>query len=366
MAELRLVELEKRFPDGTVALDRVSLDAVDGELLVLVGPSGCGKSTALRVVAGLERPSAGQVWIGAREVTRLPPQERDVAMVFQSYALYPHKSVRDNLAFGLRVRGAAAATIARKVAEVAETLELTPLLGRRPGELSGGQRQRVALGRAIVRAPQLFLLDEPLSNLDARLRLQTRAELAQLSRRLGTTMVYVTHDQEEAMTLGHRIAVMRAGRVEQVGAPLEVFQRPASVFVAGFLGAPPMSFLAGEVTAAAGETRVRGPGFSLRVDGDAALPPRLVVGIRPHDLALAPISDGDLHGKVEWLEALGRDVVLHVRLDAATLVRVLVPPEDAPAAGATVSLRLRADRLHLFDEATGRRVDQPARRTPTT
>jgi multiple sugar transport system ATP-binding protein len=363
MAELRLCELDKHFPDGTRALDRVSLTAADGELLVLVGPSGCGKSTALRVVAGLERPSAGQVWIGAREVTRLPPQERDVAMVFQSYALYPHKSVRENLAFGLRVRGTPRAALERKVAEVAEVLELTPLLARKPGELSGGQRQRVALGRAIARAPQLFLLDEPLSNLDARLRLQTRAELAQLSRRLGTTMLYVTHDQEEAMTLGHRVAVMRAGRVEQVGAPLEVYQRPASLFVAGFLGAPPMNFLPGSVESSG----VRGPGFVLALAGTAGLPARVVVGVRPHDLALVPAGEGDLRGAVEWREALGRDVVCHLRPEgapAAMVFRVLAPAEDAPALGEVVSVRFRADRVHLFDETSGERLDQ--RRTPTT
>jgi multiple sugar transport system ATP-binding protein len=349
MAELRVVELEKRFPDGTLALDRVSLTVADGELLVLVGPSGCGKSTAMRVIAGLEPPTGGQVWIGGQDVTRLRPQERDVAMVFQSYALYPHKSVRENLGFGLRVRGTPAAEVAKKVEHVAELLELTPLLARRPRELSGGQRQRVALGRAIARAPRLFILDEPLSNLDARLRLQTRAELAQLSRRLGTTMLYVTHDQEEAMTLGHRVAVMRAGQVEQLGAPLEIYRRPANLFVAGFLGAPPMSFLTGQREG----TCLRGDGFTLEL-GSTDLPERLVAGIRPHDVVLD--ERAELRGGVEWIEALGRDVVCHVRLGQASTLRVLAPPDASPAVGDRVGLALPHERLHLFDEATGRRV----------
>jgi multiple sugar transport system ATP-binding protein len=344
MAGLRLEGVSKVFPDGTRALDDVSLEAADGELLVLVGPSGCGKSTAMRIVAGLDAPTAGKVVIGDREVTRMGPQERDVAMVFQSYALYPHKTVRDNLGFGLRVRGVARADVAKRVGEVAEVLELTPLLARKPGELSGGQRQRVALGRAIARAPRLFLLDEPLSNLDARLRLQTRAELGRLQRRLGTTMLYVTHDQEEAMTLGARIAVMRAGRVEQIGTPLEVYERPVNVFVAGFLGAPPMSFVRGGIV---GEK-----------EGD-----RIVVGVRPHDASIvADGADGALRGRVEWTEALGRDVVCHVRVGdggggEGPMLRVLVPPAEAPAPGATVGVRLVRERLHRFDAQSERRVE---------
>jgi ABC-type sugar transport system ATPase subunit len=244
MASLGLDGVQKRF-GAVAAVDGIDLAVADGELVVLVGPSGCGKSTVMRLVAGLELPTAGRIRIGDRDVTQARPQDRDVAMVFQSYALYPHKTVRDNLGFGLRMRGEAKDAIARKVDEAARLLGIEALLDRRPRALSGGQRQRVALGRAIVRSPQVFLLDEPLSNLDARLRVSTRSELLRLQRRLGATMLYVTHDQEEAMTLGDRIAVMRGGKVEQLGPPLEVYRRPVSRFVAGFVGSPAMNFLPG-------------------------------------------------------------------------------------------------------------------------
>ena len=243
MASILLDKVWKTYPNGHVAARGVELSMADGEFMVLVGPSGCGKSTALRMIAGLETPTEGRVMIGDRDVTEVPPQERDVAMVFQSYALYPHMTVRDNLAFGLRMRGVAPPMIVQRVDAAAKALGLGQVLERKPGQLSGGQRQRVALGRAIVREPQVFLFDEPLSNLDAKLRLETRAELARLHRRLKATMVYVTHDQEEALTLGSRVAVMSEGRVEQVGPPLEVYRRPASVFVATFVGSPAMNLL---------------------------------------------------------------------------------------------------------------------------
>ncbi|RMD78569.1 MAG: ABC transporter ATP-binding protein, partial [Gammaproteobacteria bacterium] len=256
MAELALEGLGKVFPDGTAALRGVDLAVGEGELLVLVGPSGCGKSTLLRLVAGLERPSAGRVRIGGRDVTTLPPQRRDVAMVFQNYALYPHLSVAGNLAFPLRMRGVPRAQRRRRVAEVAALLGLEGLLERRPGELSGGQRQRVAMGRALVRRPQVLLLDEPLSNLDARLRVQLRAELAALQRRTGVTTLHVTHDQAEAMTLGHRVAVLRAGRLEQVGQPEALYREPATAFVAAFLGSPGMNLLAARLEPAPGGWRL--------------------------------------------------------------------------------------------------------------
>jgi ABC-type sugar transport systems, ATPase components len=247
MASVRLAGVEKVYPNGHVAARGLDIEIADGEFMVLVGPSGCGKSTALRMIAGLETPTAGTVMIGDGDVTALPPQERDIAMVFQSYALYPHMTVRQNLAFGLRMRGATRAAIAERVQGVAQALGLGAVLERKPSQLSGGQRQRVALGRAMVRDPKVFLFDEPLSNLDAKLRVETRAELARLHRRLKATIVYVTHDQEEALTLGGRVTVMRDGLVEQVGPPMEVYRRPASIFVGGFVGSPAMNFIAGEL-----------------------------------------------------------------------------------------------------------------------
>jgi len=349
MATLHLDQLTKTYPGGTHAVDHIDLDVADGELLVLVGPSGCGKSTTMRMVAGLERPTSGKIAIGDRDVTFMRAQERDVAMVFQSYALYPHKTVRDNLAFGLRMRGASRDEIERKVADAARVLELEPLLDRKPRALSGGQRQRVALGRAIVRSPQLFLLDEPLSNLDARLRVQTRTELARIQRRIGATMLYVTHDQEEAMTLGDRVAVMRAGRIEQLAPPLELYRRPASTFVAGFVGSPAMNLLRCTVedgTARAGE-------LAIPIDAGAG---EVVLGIRPPDVELVAPERGDARGKLEVIEALGRDLLCHVDLGAATSdLRVLAPADAELREGDVVGVVLRRDHLHVFD-AEGRRI----------
>jgi ABC-type sugar transport system ATPase subunit len=347
MASLIMSGVQKRFGE-TVAVDGIDLEVADGELVVLVGPSGCGKSTAMRLVAGLELPTAGTIRIGDRDVTALPPQERDVAMVFQSYALYPHKTVRDNLGFGLRMRGVARADIARQVDDVARLLGIEALLDRRPRQLSGGQRQRVALGRAIVRSPQVFLLDEPLSNLDARLRVSTRSELLRLQRRLQATMLYVTHDQEEAMTLGDRVAVMRGGRIEQLGPPLEVYGRPASVFVAGFVGSPAMNLVP-----ATGGDGVRGAGFRLDI---ATGPGAIVVGFRPHDVELVAPGAGDLDGTVDLVESLGRELLVQVAIEAG-VVRVLAPAEAPVRDRDVVGLRLRRDRLHLFDAATERRRD---------
>src|SRR5690606_12850793 len=353
MASLRLRELEKRFPDGTLAVKRVDLEVADGELLVLVGPSGCGKSTIMRMIAGLERPTAGRILIGDRDVSDVRPQERDVAMVFQSYALYPHKSVRDNLAFGLRMRGVPKREIAERIEQVAKMLELGPLLDKKPRKLSGGQRQRVALGRAIVRSPQVFLLDEPLSNLDARLRVQTRTELARLQRRLGATMVYVTHDQEEAMTLGDRVAVMRDGRIEQVGPPLEVYRRPSTAFVGGFVGSPAMSFL--DATVEHGAVSAAGARLALPLAVEAGA--RLRLGIRPADVVLCAPGDGDARGRIDVLEALGHELLCHVRLEGGgALVRALAPADADLREGNEVGLRFPPERVHLFDAESGRRL----------
>ena len=334
MASIALDRVSKRFASGRPAVSDISLEIANGEFAVLVGPSGSGKSTLLRLIAGLEAPSSGRILIGDRDVTALPPQERDLAMVFQSYALYPHKTVRENLAFGLRVRGMDASGIATRVGAVAESLQIADLLDRRPSQLSGGQRQRVALGRAIVREPKAFLFDEPLSNLDPGLRLDTRTELALLHRRLGSTMVYVTHDQEEAMTLGQRVVLLRDGRVEQVGAPMDIYNRPATLFAARFLGMPPMNVLRGVAGAA----------------------PNEAVGIRPHDVELTSPDRGELAGVIELVQPSGSDVHVHLRLDGETAQSLVVVTREAalPAVGDRVGVVLRRDRLHRFpDEPPG-------------
>ena len=356
MAAIQLENIGKTFPNGHVALADLTLRIADGELLVLVGPSGSGKSTALRVIAGLEAPTSGRVAIDGRDVTDLPSQERDLAMVFQSYALYPHKSVRDNLAFPLRVRGAGAAEITARVEQAAATLGIAELLARKPGQLSGGQRQRVALGRALVREPRAFLLDEPLSNLDPRLRTRTRSELALLHRRLSATMVYVTHDQEEAMTLGSRIAVMNGGALQQVAPPMEVYTRPANIFVAGFIGAPAMNLLGGT---AAGGDRVHLAAGEAILDIPHACSPgtKLIVGVRPQDIVVAAAGVADLQGTVEVVEPRGNDAVVHVRVaDRSEALVVVVDAERIVTQGDTIGLRLRRDRLHLFDARTEARI----------
>jgi len=366
MASVTLESVDKVYPNGHVAARALDLAVRDGELLVLVGPSGCGKSTALRMVAGLETPTGGRILIGDRDVTGLPPQERDIAMVFQSYALYPHMSVARNLGFGLRMRGTSGEEIDRRVQDAARALDLEGLLERKPGQLSGGQRQRVALGRAIVREPLAFLFDEPLSNLDARLRVQTRAELARLHRRLEATMIYVTHDQEEAMTLGQRVAVLRDGVLQQVAPPMEIYGRPANRFVAGFVGSPEMNFFEGELRADGGRTRVAAPGFALEVDSDrlpaeTAVDGRVVVAVRPQDVRLVD-PDGaaeppDLTTTVEVVEPLGSELLLHLaRPDGRGEIRAVVPAERAVRVDDRVGVRFRRDRLHLFDAGDGRRL----------
>ncbi len=361
MAGVRFEGLRKVWPGGAVALHGLDLDVGDGELLVLVGPSGCGKSTALRLVAGLERASAGRLWIGEREVSALSPQERDVAMVFQSYALYPHKTVRENLAFALRLRRLAPSEIARRVEAAAARLDLAAFLERRPAALSGGQRQRVALGRALVREPAAFLLDEPLSNLDAALRARTRAELARLHAELGATMLYVTHDQEEAMTLGDRIAVLRDGRLHQVGPPLEVYERPADVFVAGFIGSPAMNLLEAELVAEGATLRACARGLAAEVAPGLEGGHRgaVVVGLRPRAFELVdPERAGTFPGRVEVVELLGPEQRLHLRLAGGMPLVVSADLTHPFRVGETVGVRVRVppERLHLFDAATGLRI----------
>lgn len=336
--------MRKRFGQ-TAVLKGIDLDAEDGELVVLVGPSGCGKSTLLRCLAGLETPDEGTIAIGEQEVTRLPPKDRDVAMVFQSYALYPHLTVRRNLAFGLELRKAPAAAIDARVAEVAGMLGLEPLLERYPRELSGGQRQRVAMGRAIARRPRLFLFDEPLSNLDAALRTEVRIEIKRLHHQLGTTMVYVTHDQEEAMTLADRLVVLNGGVVEQQGPAIDVYREPATRFVGSFLGSPAMSFLPAEATE--GSLRVGESTIESTSEHRGAC----TIGLRTHDVVVD--GEGPLELEVRVVETLGHATHAHGVVEGHPFVARL-HGDQRPAPGDRV--RLRPVYVHLFDAESGARI----------
>ncbi|MBI1209296.1 MAG: sn-glycerol-3-phosphate ABC transporter ATP-binding protein UgpC [Azospirillum sp.] len=362
MASVEMQNLRKSY-GTTEVIKGIDLAVREAEFLVLLGPSGCGKSTLLRLVAGLETIDAGEITIAGRVVNRLEPKDRDIAMVFQNYALYPHMSVFDNMAYGLRLRGLSRGEIAQRVARTADLLELQPFLGRKPRQLSGGQRQRVAMGRAIVREPAVFLFDEPLSNLDARLRTQMRIEIKRLQARLGVTSLYVTHDQVEAMTLADRVAVLDRGAIEQLGAPLEIYRRPETLFVAGFIGAPPMNFLNARV-APGGSAVVldAGPALPLAapLPDQAGRPVRL--GMRPEHLILAEagstVAGSTVDVSVELVEALGADCVVHTRLDASG-EPLLVRRPGAPTSRCGDRLRLSAEpeALHLFDPATGRRCN---------
>jgi len=329
MARITYEDVWKEF-DGTVAVREFSLEIADGEFVVLVGPSGCGKSTALRMLAGLEQVSRGRILIGDRVINNVPPQKRDVAMVFQSYALYPHMKVYDNLAFGLRNLHVPKKEVDERVRRAGEILQMTPLLKRKPKQLSGGQRQRVALGRAIVREPKAFLMDEPLSNLDAKLRVETRAEILKLQRRLGTTTIYVTHDQVEAMTMGDRIAVMNIGVLQQVGTPQELYEHPQNLFVASFIGSPSMNLV---------------PAPAVGAGGDG-----LIAGFRPEHVYTA---NGRVDGlrfdaRVEVIEYLGNEQLVHLT-GAGTPLVALIPADQPLAEGQDLSLSVPREKVHLFD-----------------
>ncbi|MGQ0505467.1 MAG: ABC transporter ATP-binding protein [Myxococcaceae bacterium] len=350
MSEVSLTGIKKSFGANAI-LKGVELQVRDGEFLVMVGPSGCGKTTLLRLLAGLEQADEGEIRIGDRRVNDLPPRDRDVAMVFQSYALYPHMTVRENLAFGLTLRKLPAVEIEARVKEAATLLELTPLLDRRPKALSGGQRQRVAMGRAIVRQPKIFLFDEPLSNLDTALRVQMRGELARLHRRLKTTMIYVTHDQVEAMTLADRVAVFEKGVLYQVGAPLELYNRPVNRFVAGFLGSPSMNFL----PATRQGDQLSGKGFNLScrlAAGSGPIPTDVLVGLRPQDLRITP--KGPLKGQVEAVERLGFDGYAFVATESGQVAARFDKGVEV-SVGDNVQISLSGDVLHLFT-ANGERA----------
>ncbi len=357
MPSVRFTNVSKSYGRGARAVDRVSLEIANGEFLVLVGPSGCGKSTLLRMVAGLEDVSEGEIKIGERVVNDLPPRDRDIAMVFQNYALYPHMSVHDNMAFGLRRRKVAEAEVAKLVNEAADVLGLAQYLQRKPRELSGGERQRVALGRAIVRKPQVFLFDEPLSNLDAKLRVHMRTEIKRLHQRVKTTMIYVTHDQVEAMTLGDRIAVLKRGVLQQVADPFALYTRPANMFVAGFIGSPAINFFAAEAKGD-GRLALEAPGLNVALPDPLAAKVKqvkdrkVVLGIRPEDLTLeAGESGGTIGATVAVTEPLGNEVLVHWNTPSGALVS-RVPGQRAPAEGERATLHFALSKLHLFDPAS--------------
>jgi sn-glycerol 3-phosphate transport system ATP-binding protein len=358
MAKVRLDNIEKTYPNGFKAIHGVDVDIADGEFIVLVGPSGCGKSTLMRMIAGLESVTGGTISIGEREVNKLEPADRDIAMVFQNYALYPHMNVFDNMAYGLKIRGLPKAEIEQRVKKAASILELTDdQLTRKPRQLSGGQRQRVAMGRAIVREPSVFLFDEPLSNLDAKLRVQMRIEIKLLQEQLGTTSVYVTHDQVEAMTLGHRLVVLNEGRVEQLGTPIELYQRPASLFVAGFIGSPSMSFT---------PATINGDGSAVELGDGVALDlipgvyskhgsRKVTLGIRPEDLILA---DSNRSLTVKLVEQLGADTLVHGFFGAGqTDMTIRLPGIQYYKPGEVLAIHVEPDKIHLFDPDTGRRLE---------
>ncbi|MBS0450173.1 MAG: sn-glycerol-3-phosphate ABC transporter ATP-binding protein UgpC [Proteobacteria bacterium] len=354
MASVTIRSVKKRFGDVPI-LHGVDIDIRDGSFTVLVGPSGCGKSTLLRMIAGLEEINGGEILIGERKVNDLPPKERDIAMVFQNYALYPHMTVRDNMAFALALAKVDKSTIDAKVKRAAEILALSPLLERYPRQLSGGQRQRVAMGRAIVRDPQVFLFDEPLSNLDAKLRVAMRSEIKELHQRLKTTSIYVTHDQIEAMTMGDKIVVMRDGRIEQAGSPLDLYDHPANQFVAGFIGSPAMNFLPGTLRRNGGGARVElADGTQLdaplNAGGEDGQP--VVYGTRPEHLTLVGDTGGGIAAKVAVLEPTGMDTFVACRHEGTELSAVFRERHDF-APGSVIHLRPDLQRAHLFDAGTG-------------
>jgi sn-glycerol 3-phosphate transport system ATP-binding protein len=353
MAQVAFRRLKKTYLDLKV-IHGVDMDVADGEFIVIVGPSGCGKSTLLRMVAGLETITSGEIVIGDRVVNTLEPKDRDIAMVFQNYALYPHMSVFDNMAYGLKIRGLPKDDIEARVKRAAEILELGPLLERKPRQLSGGQRQRVAMGRAIVREPAVFLFDEPLSNLDAKLRVQMRFEIQKLHRRLSTTSLYVTHDQVEAMTLAQRMIVMNAGRAEQIGTPMEVYENPQTMFVAGFIGSPAMNFMAAKSTGNGSITLDQGGtvrAANVRVEAGRAI----TVGIRPEHLLPSGEGEGSVSGSIEMVEQLGADTLVHIG-HGNDLVIARLPQGRQPEIGARFAVTADPARVFLFDTSSGARI----------
>ncbi len=352
MADVRFDSVAKRYGEVSVIED-LNLHIRDHELMVLVGPSGCGKSTALRMIAGLEDISAGTIAIGERVVNTLAPKDRDIAMVFQSYALYPHMTVRENLEFGLKMRGVARSEMQKRVDDAAQILGITHLLDRKPRDLSGGQRQRVAVGRAIVRQPAVFLFDEPLSNLDAKLRVQTRAEITKLQQSLGTTSVYVTHDQVEAMTMGQRITVLRDGKIQQVGTPQEVYEHPANVFVATFIGTPPMNLVHAMVTGGMLEASSFALPIAARYRATLKDGQRVTLGIRPEHVERA--SPGNVTATVDVVEPIGHESIVYASAGDERLVAIF-DPALTPKPGEAIPLAIDVERVHVFDRESEKAV----------
>jgi sn-glycerol 3-phosphate transport system ATP-binding protein len=355
MASVDLRGVRKSY-DGVEVVHGVDCEIADGEFIVILGPSGCGKSTLLRMIAGLEAITAGEIAIGGRVVNALEPKDRDIAMVFQNYALYPHMSVYDNMSYGLRIRGMPKAEIEARVRNAAKILELGDFLQRKPRQLSGGQRQRVAMGRAIVREPAVFLFDEPLSNLDAKLRVQMRIEIKRLHQDIGTTSVYVTHDQVEAMTLGNRLIVMNAGRAEQIGRPIDVYDKPATTFVAGFIGSPAMNMLPARLAADASSVEVGDVRLAMKAQQQHA-GKEVTLGIRPEHVVPAQGPTGAFALAVDFVEALGADTLAHGSIGASRLqLTVRLPGGARVASGDVLSLTAPPERLHLFDAGSGMRL----------
>ena len=363
MASLSLKNVCKVYPNGFVAVKDFNLEIADQEFIIFVGPSGCGKSTTLRMIAGLEEISSGELWIGDKMVNDVEPKDRDIAMVFQNYALYPHMSVYDNMAFGLKLRKVPKAEIDKAVHEAAKILDIEHLLDRKPKALSGGQRQRVAMGRAIVRSPKVFLMDEPLSNLDAKLRVQMRVEISKLHQRLQTTIIYVTHDQTEAMTLGTRIVVMKDGVVQQVDTPQNLYTKPCNLFVAGFIGSPQMNFLDAEVKVNGSDVTLSVGGHELPVPADKkqALIDKgyagktVILGIRPEDVHVAATFTGEnagtVHSTINVYELLGAEVFLYFDYEGSSMT-ARVDPRTTARTGDTVKFALDAEKIHIFDKET--------------
>ncbi|NQT97146.1 MAG: sn-glycerol-3-phosphate ABC transporter ATP-binding protein UgpC [Candidatus Marinimicrobia bacterium] len=352
MAELKLTDITKYFNPDTPVISNLDLTVNDGEFLVLVGPSGCGKSTILRMLAGLEEPTSGQLYIGSQMVNNVQPKDRNIAMVFQNYALYPHMSVYDNLAFSLKLRKMPASKIQQRVASVTEILELEEYLKRRPKELSGGQRQRVALGRAMVRQPKVFLFDEPLSNLDAKLRVQMRSEIKRLHQRLKTTMIYVTHDQTEAMTMGDRIVILKDGMIQQVGTPLEVYHNPANLFVGSFIGSPAMNLIEGKLTEAGFVSDVLDIPFPDWIKLDEHVGQSVVFGIRPEHIV---IGDGIWEMDLVLCEPLGNETILHLEKGEEKLIARVTELNNVEI-GRKIKISFRLERAHLFLKESGIRI----------
>ncbi|UOE45991.1 ABC transporter ATP-binding protein [Agromyces larvae] len=363
MASVTFDKATRLYPGGTrPAVDKLDLEIADGEFLVLVGPSGCGKSTSLRMLAGLEEVNEGNIFIGDRNVTDVPPKDRDIAMVFQNYALYPHMTVAENMGFALKIAGVGKEERAQRVLEAAKLLDLEPYLSRKPKALSGGQRQRVAMGRAIVRSPQVFLMDEPLSNLDAKLRVQTRSQIASLTRRLGVTTVYVTHDQTEALTMGDRIAVLKDGVLQQVGTPRDLYEKPNNVFVAGFIGSPAMNLFQSDLA----DGGVRFGSAIVPVDRDTlsnANAAHVTIGVRPEDIVVSSSEGEGLKVVVDLVEELGADGYLYGHSDIEGKRTDIVARVDGrihPFAGDTVYLTAVPNHVHVFDAESGERLSDKA------